>query len=180
MDAPDCVPICGSTGITIPRSIWDEAWISYAKKYGNSQSQHDRLLREGFYVEELDILRPGWGPTNQEIATLRAQLAAAQEENARLEKWVDDLQSGLWINCVYCGHRYGPKETTPVTMRKALYDHVAQCEKHPLFTALARISALEAVGERLYRDSNDTRDESIAARLHWRTVSAMRLDGTYS
>ena len=41
-------------------------------------------------------------------------------EIERLKVWVDDLQSGMYVNCVYCGHRYGPGETTPrhtVTLR---------------------------------------------------------------
>jgi hypothetical protein len=53
----------------------------------------------------------------------------------RLQKWVDDLQSGMYVNCVYCGHRYGPCETTPVSMADALKAHVEQCPKHPLFEA---------------------------------------------
>lgn len=57
---------------------------------------------------------------------------AVAQETERLQRWVDDLQSGLWINCVYCGHRYGPGDTTAPTMREALYRHVAACEKHPL------------------------------------------------
>ncbi len=72
------------------------------------------------------------------------------EENKRLEAWIDDLQSGMWINCVYCGHRYGPnKGNHLVTMRKALETHIAECPKHPLAMARNRIKALEAENERL-------------------------------
>ncbi|NIQ81497.1 MAG: hypothetical protein GTN93_26065, partial [Anaerolineae bacterium] len=52
-------------------------------------------------------------------------------EIARLKRWVDDLQSGMYINCVYCGHRYGPVEDTPVAMSKVLYSHILTCEEHP-------------------------------------------------
>lgn len=48
----------------------------------------------------------------------RAEQAEAAAE--RLKHWVDDLQSGMFVNCVYCGHRYGPGETTPVSMADAL------------------------------------------------------------
>lgn len=50
----------------------------------------------------------------------------------RLEAHVADLQSGMFVNCVYCGHRYGPQMTTPVTMADALKEHIAQCPEHPM------------------------------------------------
>jgi hypothetical protein len=51
---------------------------------------------------------------------------------SRLRDWIVDLHSGIYINCVYCGHRYGPKETTPVSMADALKLHIAQCPEHPM------------------------------------------------
>jgi len=62
---------------------------------------------------------------NQKIAALEAEVE-------RLKGWVDDLQGGMYVNCVYCGHRYGPGETTPVTMADALKAHVETCSKHPM------------------------------------------------
>jgi len=50
----------------------------------------------------------------------------------KMKAHVDDLQSGMYVNCVYCGFRYGPKETTPVTMADALKEHVERCEEHPM------------------------------------------------
>ncbi len=65
-------------------------------------------------------------------------------ENCKtLEQWVHDLQSGMFINCVYCGHRYGPDDKVAPTMQQALYDHIAECPKHPLSAAKARIAKLE-------------------------------------
>ena len=55
-----------------------------------------------------------------------------QSEIDRLNAWVADLQSGMYVNCVYCGHRYGPGETTPVSMADALKAHVEKCPKHPM------------------------------------------------
>lgn len=73
-------------------------------------------------------------------------------ERAKLEQWVADLQSGMFINCVYCGHRYGPKEShadaaprAGETMAAALKRHVESCPKHPmaaLRAALKRIRDL--------------------------------------
>jgi DNA-directed RNA polymerase subunit RPC12/RpoP len=53
-------------------------------------------------------------------------------EIRRLEQMVDDLQSEMYVNCVYCGHRYGPRETTPVSMADALKAHIETCQKHPM------------------------------------------------
>ena len=53
-------------------------------------------------------------------------------EYERLEQWIRDLQSGMYVNCVYCGHRYGPKDKVPVAMAEALKQHIAQCPKHPM------------------------------------------------
>lgn len=55
-----------------------------------------------------------------------------RDECERLRMWVNDLQSGMYINCVYCGHRYGPDPGTPVAMADVLREHVEQCPEHPL------------------------------------------------
>lgn len=53
-------------------------------------------------------------------------------ELEQLKQWVDDLQCGRYINCVYCGHRYGPKENVPPSMQDILKAHVMECPKHPM------------------------------------------------
>jgi len=53
-------------------------------------------------------------------------------ENKRLKAWIADLQSGMFVNCIYCGHCYGPKETTPVSMADALKEHIEKCSEHPM------------------------------------------------
>lgn len=53
-------------------------------------------------------------------------------EIEKLQQWVIDLQSGMYINCVYCGHRYGPREGTPVSMADVLKEHIENCPKHPM------------------------------------------------
>ncbi len=69
--------------------------------------------------------------------------AQQKVEIERLQQWVHDLQSGMYINCVYCGHRYGPDDKVSPTMQQVLYDHITECPKHPLNAAKARIAALE-------------------------------------
>lgn len=73
------VPICNSTE-SVSRAIWDEAWMAYEKRHGGGKSQHDRLLRQGFYAGELDEFRPGWRPVDLEILSLSAQVAALTKE----------------------------------------------------------------------------------------------------
>jgi polyhydroxyalkanoate synthesis regulator phasin len=68
--------------------------------------------------------------------------ASTQAENDRLRQWVADLQSGLYVNCVYCGHRYGPGETTPVRMADALKAHIEQCQAHPMSALKTEIDRL--------------------------------------
>lgn len=53
-------------------------------------------------------------------------------EIGRLKQWVNDLQSGMYVNCVYCGHRYGPADKTPVSMAAVLKQHIEQCPEHPM------------------------------------------------
>lgn len=78
-----------------------------------------------------------------EIDRLRA-------ENERLGSWVSDIQSGMYVNCVYCGHRYGPGETTPVSMADALKAHVEQCPKHPMSALKAEVERLREAGQRAW------------------------------
>lgn len=79
-----------------------------------------------------------------ENAELRRQLAEVQA-------WIADIQSGMYVNCVYCGHRYGPDPGTPVAMADVLKAHIEVCPKHPcsdlkrqLAQAQARITSLSA------------------------------------
>ena len=53
-------------------------------------------------------------------------------EIERLEYWVANLQKGTYINCVYCGHCYGPDSKVPATMADVLKKHIAVCDRHPM------------------------------------------------
>lgn len=77
-------------------------------------------------------------------AEAERQILELEAENDRLEQWVNDLQAGMYVNCVYCGHRYGPEAEVPSTMADVLKEHIEQCPEHPLSHAKARIAVLEA------------------------------------
>ena len=100
------------------------------------------------------------GTTESEriISELRAEIAQWQKDYAeneaqrshlanelipQLEQWISDLQSGMYVNCVYCGHRYGPKDSVPTTMADALKKHVEQCLKHPMSALRSQLADLQ-------------------------------------
>lgn len=56
----------------------------------------------------------------------------SEQRIERLEQWISDCQAGMYINCVYCGHRYGPDDEVPAAMADVLKDHIAQCPQHPM------------------------------------------------
>lgn len=62
---------------------------------------------------------------NDEVERLKQELE-------KYKQWVADCQSGMYINCVYCGHRYGPSDEVPCSMAEVLKKHVMQCKKHPM------------------------------------------------
>ena len=73
------------------------------------------------------------------------RMLATEADNVKLRQWVEDLQSGMYINCVYCGHQYGPADEVPATMADALYEHIAQCPEHPLSRCRAENARLKEV-----------------------------------
>lgn len=81
----------------------------------------------------------------QLVAENRSLLARVEV----LKQWVNDLQSGMLIICVYCGHSYGPAAShNPAgrgTAADALTDHISTCPEHPLTAAKARVAELEAL-----------------------------------
>ncbi len=64
-------------------------------------------------------------------------------EIGNLKYWVNDLHLGMYINCVYCGHRYGPDKDVPASMADVLKKHIEKCPKHPLYEANQEIEQLK-------------------------------------
>jgi len=89
----------------------------------------------------------------------QAIITVAEAHAAELERWVDDLQSGMYVNCVYCGHRYGPDTETP--MRSTLEAHIALCPKHPLSAMKQRAEQAEAHNKELIDALKASRAEMI-------------------
>lgn len=57
------------------------------------------------------------------------ELGQARTELTHYKAWVADLQSGMYINCMFCGFRYGPSNEK---MQERLEDHIYKCSKHPI------------------------------------------------
>lgn len=91
--------------------------------------------------EMLDLIRANRQGEEKPLDTL----GRMSKDILQFEKWVADLQSGMYINCVYCGHRYGPAENTPVAMSTLLTKHIEGCSKHPLSQARATIANYQKI-----------------------------------
>ena len=81
-------------------------------------------------------------PLNRIVILTKEQRDWSVKEIEQLRKWTNDLQAGMYINCVYCGHRYGLDTEVPVSMADVLKEHIEQCPKHPLFEAKQEIKRL--------------------------------------
>lgn len=79
------------------------------------------------------------------LAPLYTYVEQTEEELARNKQWINDLQSGMYVNCVYCGHRYGPADEVPVSMADALKQHIEQCPEHPMSKLLAELEQLRKI-----------------------------------
>ena len=70
--------------------------------------------------------------SSREYQLIAIRNQGLRAENDRLRQWVNDLQSGMYVNCVYCGHRYGPADEVPASMADILKQHIEQCPEHPM------------------------------------------------
>ncbi len=93
-----------------------------------------------------------------ELLDLFATIEAQQREITQMQQWVNDLQSGMYVNCVYCGHRYGPEDKVTASMADALKEHVEQCPKHPM-------SKLKEESQYLKKRNKQLNDENISKQL---------------
>ena len=100
---------------------------------------------------------------NREEDRLIDRIAAVEAERDDALAWVNDLHSGMYVNCVYCGLRYGPADKTAPTMSEQLTAHVEVCPKHPLSAAKRRIAALEGALRGVIAEADRSTDAFIRA-----------------
>ena len=87
--------------------------------------------------KELDRIHKG--QLQEKIAFLQRSLDTAKfqardrrTEISRLTQWINDLQSGQYTTCIYCGHRYGPTTEISASKSQILKEHIEQCPLHPM------------------------------------------------
>lgn len=93
---------------------------------------------------------------HQERQTMGEVIRYQASEIERLYTWIGDLQSEMYVNCVYCGLRYGPRDETPVAMADVLKSHIEICPHHPM-------SKLKAENQML-KEQLSIKDQ----KLNWR------------
>ena len=92
------------------------------------RTEHEESLLAA--LDALSVDHPGDPPPSGEYWARVAEEALSLIRH--YQAWVRDLQSGMFINCVYCGHCYGPKDVVPATMADALKEHIEHCLAHPM------------------------------------------------
>lgn len=115
------------------------------------------LRDKGAYIKGKDAPVPVIKMTESAGEGLAALIEHLMSEVERYQKWVNDLQAGMMVNCVYCGHRYGPAEDTPVSMADVLKEHIEHCPKHPMSKIKAENDQLTAELAQVKRE----RDEAV-------------------
>jgi DNA-directed RNA polymerase subunit RPC12/RpoP len=78
------------------------------------------------------VIRQDGHESNKEYLCFACWNNALYKYLEEMQQWVNDLQSGMYINCVYCGHRYGPQDKTPASMADILKQHIEKCPKYPM------------------------------------------------
>lgn len=95
-------------------------------------------------------------------------------ENERLRQWINDLQSGMYINCVYCGHRYGPEDEVPASMADVLKKHIEECPEHPMSKMKAKLDHIEWAAIKLSEAVDDLL-EKFADIEHFQQFAALKI-----
>ena len=103
---------------------------------------------------------------------LISRVKELEADNQRLDKWVGDLQSGMYINCVYCGHQY--PRGTPGVMQEILYEHIRKCQKHPLRKAEAKLAEEREKVKRLEEGLSSTLYRLEFYDPNWEKLDALR------
>lgn len=112
----------------------------------------------GQFCERGTFVPPPDSPPAREYVGV--ELLTTAEERARVaELWVADLQSGMYVNCVYCGYRYGRREEVPESMADVLKAHIEKCPKHPM-SLLSREYAKAKEALPILQELLDTHNEA--------------------
>lgn len=131
--------------------------MAHGREDGREQDEAARARREG-----CDNF--GCGGDKKNVMCCPECLESMRAEVKRLRQWVSDLQSGMYLNCVYCGHRYGPGISVEV-----LHDHIQQCPQHPLTRARRLLVDVREEMERLEQEIVALKEERDYWEAKYRT-----------
>lgn len=90
-----------------------------------------KKTRNDGYSGEGEITQTRFQPSKSGLVPPK-ETHQLEAEIQRLKAWINDCQAGMYINCVYCGHRYGPDTEIPATMADVLKEHIQVCPEHPM------------------------------------------------
>jgi hypothetical protein len=102
---------------------------------------------------------PSKAPAIVAFDLMKIEVADVKKENRRLYKWIKDMQSKQYVNCVYCGHRYPPG--TPDVRDNLLYAHIKKCPKHPLKKAFDLMRSMMICLEAILEDESGVDNYNI-------------------
>lgn len=66
----------------------------------------------------------------------------------RLKAWVADLQAGMYVACVYCGHRLAGREAASSKWSDALRAHIETCSQHPVSKLKVQLEEMTTARDR--------------------------------
>lgn len=90
-------------GYTPLADDWGLTRFSTEEAASDAAKEHRLGKVFGFEVFEM---RDGQLSIEDRLQWNANEMARQSAEIKRLRDWMNDLQSGMYINCVYCGHRY--------------------------------------------------------------------------
>lgn len=108
------------------------------------------------------LANSAFAAVSTECERISARLNEANQTVAAQRRWIEDLQSGQWVNCVFCGHRYIPREASPTDPTALLRSHIASCAKHPLHETREALLELYAWAHELQRFAHHMPDGGAA------------------
>jgi len=102
----------------------------------------------------------------------RVHVEQLEAEINKMRVWINDLQAGMYINCVYCGHRYGPDDEMDATMANALKEHIERCPKHPMSDLKNDVRMFRTAAEKWQRIAKEWERENADLRNELREYKA--------
>lgn len=102
-------------------------------------------------------------------------VAQLEKDLVRYRQWVNDLQAGMCISCVYCGYQYGPDPGTPVAMADVLKAHIEVCPEHPM----SRLKEALTAYKKALADEKDIEDDPHGRNMlvpNWAMKAAALFD----